>query len=124
VSPKQFVGSIKEVKFHDTDPTTDSPDDPWGSVSTSFSELGESLKSTYRKVADDSGPDEEEIRSAFATLIGVWDQVAESVADALRDPETRQHLKKAVSSFAIAVGSTLSDLGSEFSQSSENSEEE
>lgn len=75
-------------------------------------------------MADDNGPDEDEIRSAFATLVGVWDQVAESVADALRDPETRQHLKQAVSSFAIAVGSTLSDLGTEFSQPSDSSEEE
>jgi hypothetical protein len=124
VGTEQFIGSIKQVEIHDTDPTTDPPDDPWDSVSANFATLGDRLKSTDRKVADDGGPGEEEIRSAFATLIGAWDQVAGSVSDALRDPETRQQLKNAASSFAIAVGSTLSDLGSEFSHKPGRSEEE
>jgi hypothetical protein len=111
---EQFVGSIQQVEFHDTDPKTEDGVDPWDAVSSTFGELGDRLKSTYRRVADDRGPDEEEIRSAFATLIGAWDQVAESVSDALRDPETREKLKKAAGSFAAAVGSTLSDLGAEF----------
>lgn len=94
-------------------------------MNLSFGELGDQLKSTYRKVADDRGPDEEEIRSAFATLIGAWDQVAESISDALRDPETRSKLKTAASSFATAVGSTLSGLGAEFaSEDAAESEEE
>lgn len=79
-----------------------------------FGELGNRLKSTYRKVADEQGPSEDEIRSAFATLAGAWDQIAESVSDILRDPETRDGLKRAAGSLATALGSTLSDLSSEF----------
>jgi hypothetical protein len=103
------------VEIHETDPTSESPNDPWDTVTSNFRELGDQLKSTYRKVADEGGPDEDEIRTAFATLIGAWDQVAESVSNALRDQATREKLKKAASSFATAVGSTLSDLGAEFS---------
>lgn len=79
-----------------------------------FGELGNRLKSTYRKVADEQGPSEDEIKGAFATLAGAWDQIAESVSDILRDPETRDGLKRAAGSLASALGSTLSDLSSEF----------
>lgn len=79
-----------------------------------FGELGDRLRSTYRKVADEQGPSEDEIKGAFATLAGAWDQIAESVSDILRDPETRDGLKRAAGSLASALGSTLSDLSSEF----------
>lgn len=79
-----------------------------------FGELGNRLRSTYRKVADEQGPSEDEIKGAFATLAGAWDQIAESVSDILRDPETRDGLKRAAGSLASALGSTLSDLSSEF----------
>ena len=79
-----------------------------------FGELGDRLKSTYRKVADEQGPSEDEIKGAFSTLAGAWNQIAESVSDILRDPETRDGLKRAAGSLATALGSTLSDLSSEF----------
>ncbi len=65
-------------------------------------------------MASDKGPTEDDIKGAFATLLGAWDQVAESVSHALHDPETREHLKKAASSFATALGTTITDLGDEF----------
>jgi hypothetical protein len=103
------------VEIHDTDPTTDPQnDEPWDEVTYRFGELGNRVKSTYRKVADDQGPTEDEIKGAFATLAGAWDQIAESVSDILRDPETRDGLKRAAGSLASALGSTLSDLSSEF----------
>lgn len=102
------------MEIHDTDPTTDSQDDPWNEVTSTFGELGNRLKSTYRKVSDEQGPSEDEIKGAFATLAGAWDQIAESVSDILRDPETRDGLKRAAGSLASALGSTLTDLSSEF----------
>jgi hypothetical protein len=109
------------VEIHDTDPTTDPTNDPWDEVTDRFGELGHRLKSTYRKVADDQGPSEDEIKGAFATLAGAWDQIAESVSDILRDPETRDGLKRAAGSLASALGSTLSDLSSEFGTGREQS---
>jgi hypothetical protein len=64
-------------------------------------------------MADQRGPSEDEIRGAFATLVGAWGQVANSVGGALRDPEVREHLMQAASAFATAIGATLSELGTE-----------
>jgi hypothetical protein len=122
VSPEQLVGTIEEVETHDQDPKPDEDVDPWDTVSSEFGSLGDRLKDTYRRVAADRGPSEDEIKGAFATLIGAWDQVAESVTSALRDPEAREHLKKAASSFATALGSTISDLGDEFKGHSDEEE--
>lgn len=99
--------------MHDPDPTTESPGDPWETASDEFSELRQQLKATYRKVAEDRGPSDEEIKEAFATLAGAWDQVSESMSLALKDPKIREQLKDAASSFATALGTTLSEFGSE-----------
>lgn len=114
------------MEIHETDTTTEEPTDPWTDVNSKFAALGGRLKSTYRKVADDGGPGEDEIRDAFATLIKAWDQVAESASYALRDPGTREQLKKAAISLATALGSTIADLGAEFAPKStrDGSEEE
>ncbi len=69
-------------------------------------------------MASDGGPSEDELKNAFATLAGAWDQVAASLSTALNDPDTRAHLKQAASSFATALGNTITDLGSEFNDSS------
>ncbi|MEX0795647.1 MAG: hypothetical protein WEB67_14150 [Acidimicrobiia bacterium] len=102
------------MEIHETDPTTDPQNDPWDEVTNRFGELGNRLKSTYRKVADEEGPSEDEIKGAFSTLAGAWNQIADSVSDILRDPETRDGFKRAAGSLASALGSTLSDLSSEF----------
>ncbi len=116
---KQLVGTIEEVEAHEPNPKHEDEPDPWETVSSEFGTLGDRLKSTYRRVATDRGPTEEEIKGAFATLIGAWDQVAESVSSALRDAETREHLKRAASSFASALGTTITDLGAEIKKSKE-----
>ena len=68
-------------------------------------------------MAAEAGPSEEEIRDAFGTLLGAWDRVAESVSTALQDPEVREKLKDAAGSFAVAVGNTISELGTELTDS-------
>lgn len=114
---KQLVGTIQEVETHDQDPTTNGERDPWSTFHDEFGDLGERIKETYRKVASEDGPSEEEIKEAFGTLIGAWDQVAGSVSTALQDPEVRARLKTAASSFATAVGTTISELGDELRES-------
>ena len=113
MGPEELIGTIEEVEPHPDDPTTDGTTDPWNEFHADFGGLGRRLKDTYRKVAAESGPSEDEIKDAFETLIGAWDQVAESVTMALQDPEVRDRLKSAASSFATAVGKTISELGSE-----------
>lgn len=113
VRAKQLVGTIQQVETHENDPTSDNGVDPWIEFQDEFGGLGERLKETYRKVSSESGPSEEEIKEAFGTLIGAWDQVAASVSTALQDPEVRERLKAAASSLASAVGATISELGTE-----------
>lgn len=100
------------METHDPDPTSGETD-PWTAFHDEFGELGRKIRETYRRVSDEDGPDEDEIRDAFGTLAGAWDQVAGSVSAALQDPEVRQRVKDAASAFATAVGRTISDLGTE-----------
>ena len=97
----------------------DTAPDPWDTVASEFQQLGRRLKDTYRQVADDQGPSEEDVRDAFTTLAQAWGQVAGSVGEALRDPEVRRNLKAAASSFATALGTTIADLGAELGNSEE-----
>lgn len=106
------------METHEHDPTDKEQSDPWDAVTSEIGSLGNRLKDTYRRVAGDGGPSEDDIKGAFATLIEAWDQVAESVSTALQDPETRNHLKEAASSFATAMGETMSGLGDELKNSS------
>jgi hypothetical protein len=113
VGAEQLVSTIEEVETHENDPTAERADDPWNTFHDEFGGLGKRLKDTYRKVSSADGPSEEEIKDAFGTLMDAWDQVAESVTTALRDPEVRERLRAAASSFASAVGNTISELGNE-----------
>lgn len=124
VGAKQLVCTIEKVESHEQDPTTDDPGDPWTAFHEEFGGLGDRLRDTYQRVADGGGPSEQEIKDAFGTLLGAWDQVAGSVAAALQDPDVRQRLKSAAASFAGAVGATLSELGSELRESGPPAEEE
>jgi hypothetical protein len=120
MGPEQLVGTIEQVETHRTDPTSDDKADPWDEMSSEFSSLGDRLKETYRKVAAEGGPTEDEIKGAFVTLVGAWDQVARAFTTALNDPDTRAHLKSAASSFAAALGATVSGLGDELKDVSDD----
>ncbi len=106
------------METHENDPTTEESTDPWTTFQGRFEGLGDQLKDTYRKVASEGGPSEEEIKEAFGTLLGAWEQVAESVTTALQDPEVRLRLKEAASSFATAMDTTIRELGSELKDTS------
>ena len=107
------------METHRPDLTSDETTDPWGNVSNELSSLGDRLRRIYERVASEDGPTEAEIRTAFATLAGVWDQVAESLSTALDDPETRAQLKRAAGSFAAALGASISGLGEELDREEE-----
>lgn len=130
VSAKQLICTIQQVETHDQDPTSgtapgdDTGPDPWDEVATEFGDLKDRLTDTYRKVADEHGPTEAEIKQALATLAGAWDQVAESVTTALQDPDVREKLKTAASSFASAFGNTISEFGAELRNGSQAGPEE
>lgn len=88
----------------------DDTDRRWDELTDGLSGLTSKLRDTYRTVADEDGPTEDEIRDALRTLAGAWGQVSESVAVALRDPAVKDHLKRAAESLAVAVSAGLSEL--------------
>lgn len=113
------------METHGNDPKGEEAPDPWNTFHEEFSGLGERLRDTYQQVKSDGGPTEEEIKDAFGTLVGAWNQVADSVTSALQDPEVKERLQAAASSFASALGTTISELGSELGKpDSPQSEEE
>jgi hypothetical protein len=116
---KQLIGTIKQVETHEQDPTSERPGDPWTTFHDEFIGLGEQLKDTYRKVASEEGPTEDDIKDAFDTLAGAWGQMSGSVSSAFQDPEVRQRLKDAAGAFAAAVGRTISELGAELKEPGE-----
>jgi len=104
------------VETHEPDPTGRATSDPWERVNDQIGELGGRLKETYRNVADEKGPTEEEISQALTTLAGVWEQVSTSMSDFLKDPELRRRLKATAASLAAALGDTIGEVGREMGQ--------
>jgi hypothetical protein len=120
---ENLVCTIKKVEPHQTDPTSNGQPDPWDVVADEFSGLSQRLKATYRKVADEDGPTEEQILDAISTLKGAWEQVAGAVTSAIQDPEMREQLKSAAGSLAIAVGTTVSELNKELKRTADADEQ-
>ena len=121
---EQLVGTIEQVEQHGSDPKASGDPDPWSDVTTEFAALGGHLKDTYRRVADDDGPSDEELKDAFATLSSAWNRIARSFSAAMEDPETRQRIKDATGSLATALGATLSQLGEEIKPADDERNEE
>jgi hypothetical protein len=123
VSTKQLIGTIEKVEQHEPDPKTPEADDPWKTVSSQFESLGGHLRETYQRVADGTGPSDDEVKGAFSTLAGAWNQVAGTFAEAFQDPGTLERLKTTASSLAAALGTTLSQLGQEITKIDRDEEE-
>lgn len=100
------------MEQHDTDPTQD-PEDPWAEAGRRWTSIGDKLRGTYRELAREEGPSEDDIRRALDTLGEAARAVADSVGSAMRDPDLRQQVKDAAASLVTAVGQTFSQLGDE-----------
>ncbi len=87
--------------------------DPWDVAGERWTDVSDLVKDRYRQVVGDTGPDEDEVRAAFETIGDAARAVADSIGQAIRDPDTREQLKKMSSSVASAIGATLSQLGEE-----------
>ncbi len=107
------------METHHSDPTSGDGPDPWDGVTAEVGALRDRLKEVYRRAAAEGGPDEEEIKSALATLGSAWNQLAGTFSTAWSDPDTRAHLRQAAGSLAAALGSTISGLGEELRSDSD-----
>ena len=75
-------------------------------------------------MSDGTGPTEEDIEHALATLAGVWNQVAGSFTTAFQDPEVRRRVKTVAGHLVSALGVTISELASELQDGGDSSGEE
>lgn len=91
--------------------------DPWDRMADQWKSLGRKLRDTYRQSADETGPSEEDVKAAFRTLGSAWDRLTDAFGTAVRDEEVRGNVRKAATGFFEAVGSALSELGSELRRS-------
>jgi hypothetical protein len=102
--------------------------DPWSEAGKRWSSIGEKLRDRYKEVSGEGGPSEDEVRSALETLGEAARAVADSVGNAMKDPDVREQMKDAAASFVTALGQTFSQLGDELrearEQKAENPEEE
>lgn len=90
--------------------TPPDPDSSWSELTDQAIALGDQLKHTYRRVADESGPSEEEIRQAFATLGAAWSQIAGSIGVALSDEAVRNQARQAGLALWTAISSSLTPM--------------
>ncbi len=64
-------------------------------------------------MADEGGPSEGEVRDALRTLGDAGRRMIDSLGNAMRDPEVREHVRTAAASLVTALGATFSELGRE-----------
>lgn len=87
--------------------------------------LGSKLRTRYREIVGEDGPAEEDVRQAFTTIGTAAQSLVDSISESMRDPEVRDQVKEATSTFFSAIGKTLSQLGDELRSNDEsNSDDE
>ena len=106
------------METHDNDPRDETyaggaSDEAWRQASEHFNALGSKLRNRYQEIVGDDGPAEEDVRQAFTTIGTAAQSLVDSIGESMRDPEVREQLKDATSTFFSAIGKTLSQLGDE-----------
>ena len=82
--------------------------------------LGSKLRTRYREIVGEDGPAEEDVRQAFTTIGSAAQSLVDSISESMRDPEVRDQVKEATSTFFSAIGKTLSQLGDELRSNDES----
>lgn len=83
----------------------------WDDVGEQFAELGNRIKEQVDARIAFEQVDNRKIDDALRTLVDAVDGVLTAIGDTMRDPEIRDDVKQAASSFGDAVASSLRDLG-------------
>ncbi len=110
------------METHDDDPTADEASDPWQQASERFSSIGSKLRDRYAEIVGEDGPAEDDVRDAIKTIGTAAQSMIESIGVSMRDPDVREQLKDASSTFFTAIGQTLSELGDELRNAQEPDE--
>ena len=89
----------------------------WNEVGEQFTELGKRFGEHYRKQGREASASAEQQRQAMnealRKAVDQLDQTFTSVGEALRDPETKKRMNRAVRSLGDALGTTFQTLSDE-----------
>src|SRR5438552_4398131 len=89
----------------------------WNEVGEQFTELGKRFGEHYRKQGREAAASAERQRQAMnealRKAVDQLDQTLTSVGEALRDPETKKRMNRAVRSLGDALGTTFLTLSDE-----------
>ncbi len=104
------------------EPTEDDTGDTWQEVTAEFSRLGSSIREHYAE-HDDAGV-VDELRDAFADLVGAASRVGSAIAAAFGDPDVRHQAKRTVSALLAAVAGTADDVRNDLQDRAESGADE
>jgi hypothetical protein len=89
----------------------------WDEVATRFSEVGRKVGEQYQKLGEETPASAAatgaKVGDAVRDAVDELDRALTSVGDALRDPEAKETLRQAVSSFGGALEATFTEVGEE-----------
>jgi hypothetical protein len=89
----------------------------WDEVGRHFAEVGRRVSDHYRKLGEQGTTDAAEtnrsVSDALQTVMRQMDQALTSVGNAIRDPEAKDSLNRAVRSLGDALSATFSDVSDE-----------
>ena len=89
----------------------------WDEVARRFSEVGRKVGDQYRKLGEETSASTNasgaKVGGAVRDAVDELDRALTSVGDALRDPQTKESLRQAVSSFGGALEATFTEVGEE-----------
>jgi hypothetical protein len=87
----------------------------WDEVAARFSEVGRKVGEQYQKLGEEAPASAEatggKVGAAVREAVDELDRALTSVGDALRDPEAKESLRQAVSSFGGALEATFTEVG-------------
>src|SRR5689334_17690065 len=86
------------------------PKTAWEEVGGRFSDIAGRVKEQFDARTAFGASDSEKVDEAVRTLVRALDNAFTAIGDTLRDPETRDEVKRAASSAADAIAVTFRDV--------------
>jgi enamine deaminase RidA (YjgF/YER057c/UK114 family) len=89
----------------------------WEEVGASWRELGEHLQEQYRKLGENQAQqtreDREQLNAAAKRLSEHLGKALDSMGDVVKDPQTKDSVKRVVHAMGDAISTTFEDVGDE-----------
>jgi hypothetical protein len=89
----------------------------WDEVGASWRDLGEHLQAQYRKLGEDQAretqEDREKLNAAAKRFSEHLGKALDSMGEVVKDPQTKQSVKRVIHAMGDAISTTFDDVGQE-----------